>query len=202
MLFDLVKQKFKSDYIINQEQSLYFGKINDRDYLHLFRKRISDMQEKEFVSWNRISGSKFSQDLINLLKEHNGAVLYSGSIRIFGWFDQGTSKYYSSIKFLTDNDYISINNNKLIYFANAPYTTKENINFYFDTSNGNVIGLVGKTKIINIKSIKEFERLIYKFYDFKYNSKGIHIKYDDKENYVSKNIQLFKGTMMNINSVI
>ena len=195
-IYSKIKKRWTG--ISNQTGTSLLGKVGSSDeYLNVLYAPISkrDMQELEkYVSTSKKFDKKILKNFIEVLSEHNGAVLYGGGIVLFGVTANDTVNqflYPASIIKMNNFDYVSSHLNKVLYIGNAMHKSKDNINFYYNLENGIVSGYVKGEIVISWKTLEEFYDYVFGVYDSCYGNDGVHKNYNNKAQFVYRNIQLF-----------
>lgn len=164
------------------------------DYLHvLFYSLKQKIVKKEVYSLVDVKKSSILDDYIEFLSEHNGMLLYCGSISIFGVTDNNSVNEFIepfSIKRANANDFFN-KNNGFIYIGNIMYYDYSNINIYLDPNVEKVLLISKRSLVKEFVSLNDFLNHIIEFYNSKYDEKGINLNYNDRKKHVYENTQLY-----------
>lgn len=182
----------------NQTGTEFLGRVkNTNEYLNILYPALAPKGKKDlmnYISDCKSYNKKVLEQYVDFLSEHNGAVLYSGGIVMFGSTRYNEPNYFvypTSIMYADKNDYVSSRLNRVLYIGNALHKSGGNINFYLNLENGIVSGYIKEEIIISWKNIRDFFEFIYIKYDSMYNEDGTHKFFNEKEKNVYRNIQLF-----------
>lgn len=184
--------------VSNQTGTSLLGRVGSSDeYLNVLYAPVSKRDVKElekYVSDKKKFDKKTLKNFIEILSEHNGAVLYGGGIVLFGVTNNDTANqflYPASIIKSDSSDYVSSHLNRVLYIGNALHKSKDNINFYYNLENGIVSGYLKGEIVISWKTLEEFFDYIFMTYDPCYGDDGVHKFYNKKALFVYRNVQLF-----------
>ena len=195
VLYSTISQKrydFKNFNSANGTQ--FLCETAQNDYLHTLYYPLGKKEGKaleKIMKALKKDGEKLSE-YVNFLSEHNGAILYGGSVVLFGFAERSMS-LDEPVSLIEENerDGVSKRLNRVIYIGNAPYIKGGNVNFYFNVISGCVTAFYDNQIIYTWFSIKEFCEHILRFYDDKYLTNGRNKYYNEKEHGVWHNIQLW-----------
>lgn len=195
-VYSKIKKRWKG--MSNQTGTSLLGKVgSSEEYLNVLYAPISENEINElenYISNTKKCEEKFLKNYIEVLSEHNGAVLYGGSILFFGSTNHNKSvpfTYPSSIIRFNSIDRVSSLFDNILYIGNAVHKSKDNINFYYNLENGMVFGCLKGDIVISWKDLEEFYEYIFSVYDDCYGDDGVHKFYNNKEQLVFYNVQLF-----------
>lgn len=190
-----LNNKYSGTKKITKKGSIHLCKFNEDEYLHSFFYGIDEKKASELEYL--ISSIKPSCDhiekFIDSLKVSNGAVLYAGSVVLFGYPDNQDdySDRPSSIIEMNKRDKVSCCNESLLYIGNSPCSLGGNINFYYELNECTILGFKDGVKMTSWNSLDDFWSGIYEKFDGAYLDTGINVHFGSKEHFVYNNIQKY-----------
>lgn len=191
---DLLKKKYENGNYRTDNGSMYLGKIEDDEYLHTIYYGIDDEEVEELKNKLYLCNKKGAklEEYISFLQESNGALLFGGSINLFGF---STNRDYedtptSIIKPLL-SDKISKQIYRMLYIGNCPHANGGNMNFYLNLDVGLVVGYYKNEIVITWPNIYEMVRDLINKYDEFYLPSGLNKNYGKADKGVYNNIQKY-----------
>ena len=172
----------------------YLGKIDEEEFLHVLFYGIDDKEcediKRKLILSNK-NGSKLDEYL-GFLKLYNGALLFGGSINLFGVEgDRDEMDSPSSLLRPLSSDKISKEIFKALYIGNCPHIKGGNMNFYFNLDSGLVVGYYKNEIQVTWLSIYDMIKDLIDKYDKFYLPTGLNKFYGLSEKGVYNNIQKF-----------
>lgn len=164
------------------------------DFLHVLFAGITLDEKKHLIKELK----KLKKDgprmdaYLDFLTQFNGAILYAGSINLFGYpLKRKNEDAPASLIELNKNDQVSKALNQVIYIGNMPSAEGGNINIYFNVNTGLVTGFYKGDIRITWANIKDFIDKIIARYEQYYLPDGVNKNYGTNDTTVYNNMQKF-----------
>ena len=194
-LFKKIKNReYTHESYRTEKGSFYICKINDDEYLHVIFCGINNDEryelKRKLVLLNK--NGNMLDNYLDYLQSFNGAILFGGSINLFGINDR--RDYIDSPSSLLRpllNDRISKEIYKELYIGNCPHGSGGNMNFYYNLDNGLVVGYYNNSIAITWAGIDEMIKDLIDKYDKLYLPSGLNKYYGMPEKGVYNNIQKY-----------
>lgn len=172
----------------------YLCKTVGDDFLHILYAGLTSNEKKQLIKELKKlkkDGSRLN-DYLSVLEEVNGAMLYAGSINIFGYASKRKEEDTPSLLIeLNINDQVSKMLNQVVYIGNMPCAEGGNINIYFNVNSGLVTGYYKEDIRITWTGLSDFFNKIVSQYEKYYKLDGINEKYGMNDETVYNNIQKY-----------
>lgn len=164
------------------------------DYLHVLFYPLRDEDKSKFEEYIKVKEYPGLTQYYDFLCEHNGCLLFSGSIVLFGYTEIHHFNYLeepSSIKRLNESDEFCKQNEQFIYIGNICHLDGDNINIYL-SHNGQIFWRHKNKDIKEFATLNDMLKHIIDYYNPHYNQNGENKKYNLDCNDVYENIQLYQ----------
>lgn len=172
----------------------YFCKTVGDDYLHILYAGLTSNEKKQlFKELKKLKkdGPRLNEYL-SVLEEVNGAMLYAGSINLFGYASKRNEEDTPSLLIeLNKYDQVSKMLNQVVYIGNMPCAEGGNINIYFNVNSGLVTGYYKGDIRITWTGLSDFFNKIISRYEKYYKPDGTNNKYGMNDETVYNNIQKY-----------
>lgn len=190
-----ITNKYSNNDYVTEKGTQYICRFNADEYLHTLFYGISDLQasELDYLISSIKPGTSKLESFLDSLKISNGAVMYAGSVVMFGYPDNRDDygDRPSSIIEMNKRDKVSCCNENLLYIGNSPCSLGGNFNFYYELNECTVLGFRDSVKIRSWNSLDDFWSGIYEKFDGSYLNTGINVHFGSKEHFVYNNIQKY-----------
>lgn len=194
MFSSILEKEYQGECWTTDFGTEYLCKTVCDDYLHVLFAGITPDEKKHLVKELRKQkkqGPKLDVYL-DFLTRYNGAVLYAGSINLFGYaLKRKDEDSPTQLIELNRNDQVSKILNQVIYIGNMPSTDGGNINIYFNVNSGLVTGFYKGDIRITWVNMQDFINKILSSYEKCYLPNGVNKNYGTTDNTVYNNIQKY-----------
>ncbi len=188
-----VNEKYTNPNMTTDKGSLYYCLFEADEYLHVFFYGLNEDRTQRLLDDLLSIGKKLESnaDYVSFLAESNGALLYSGSINMFGYEDCDDSfdDSPSSIVKMNMVDAFAKKNDSALYIGNCPCSKGGNVNFYYMLDSSTIQLIYNGEVICACEDMQTFFKQMYYSFDDKYLSDGRNKFFGDKDKYVYNNIQ-------------
>lgn len=164
------------------------------DYLHVLFHGLEEKNKQKLMKACGMDGFPKLEEYLNLLSEHNGCILYSGAIVMFGLTNNNginTFQYPPSIEKLNSNNRFVMDNPVYLFIGNLMHSDYSNVNIYINKKTGYILWMHGSDIFNEFENIGKMLDHVLEFYEPHYKENGENKDYNNRKKNVYENIQLY-----------
>ena len=164
------------------------------DYLHVLfyslDKKNQKLFDKEFNKKDNPGLRKYK----DFIFEHNGAVLYSGAIVLFGYTNDNSINTFiepASLSRMNSKSRFIRDNSVYLYIGNIMHRDLDNIDVYINRKTGYILWMHKNEIFKEFETIEKMLQHILEYYEPHYKENGENKNYNNRKKNVYENIQLY-----------